>query len=93
MTELLSMPHLAAFLLFLFIIIIIFSDKLNFIWSKMRTAAQETASQIAEKLLQSGSGEKSIYKVLVKGEFNTMKHSFYKRFFVSHEDLITPEGI
>ena len=56
----------------------------------MRTAAQETASQIAEKLLQSGSGEKSIYKVLVKGEFNTMKHSFYKRFFVSHEDLITP---
>ena len=30
---------------------------------------------------------KTIYKVLVKGEFNTMKHSFYKRLFVSHEDL------
>ena len=30
------------------------------------------------------------YKVLVKGEFNTMKHSFYKRLFASHEDLISP---
>ena len=27
---------------------------------------------------------------LPKGEFNTMKHSFYKRLFVSHEDLIPP---
>ena len=33
---------------------------------------------------------RSIYKVLVKGEFSTMKHSFYKRFFVSHEDLMSP---
>ena len=24
----------------------------------------------------------------MKGEFSTMKHSFYKRFFVSHEDLM-----
>ena len=46
----------------------------------MQTAAQEAASQIA--LLQSGSGGKSIYKVLLKGEFNTMKHSFYKRFLL-----------
>ena len=30
------------------------------------------------------------YKVLVKGKFNTMKHSFYKRLFVSHEDLMSP---
>ena len=50
----------------------------------------DSISDSSEKLLQSGSGGKSIYKVLVKGEFNTMKHSFYKRFFVSHEDLITP---
>ena len=54
----------------------------------MRTAAQEAASHIAlERLLQSSSGGKSIYKVLVKREFNTMKHSSYKRFLVSHEDL------
>ena len=56
----------------------------------MRTAAWEAASQIAERLLQSGSGGKSICKVLVKAEFNTMKHSFYKRFFVSHEDPMSP---
>ena len=54
----------------------------------MRTAAWEAAS---ERLLQSVSGGKSIYiLVLVKGEFNTMQHSFYKRFFVSHEDLMSP---
>ena len=47
-------------------------------------------SDTSESLLQSSSGRRSIYKVLVKGKFNTMKHSFYKRFFVSHEDLMLP---
>ena len=32
-------------------------------------------SESSERLLQSGSGGKSMYKVLVKAEFNTMKHS------------------
>ena len=36
-------------------------------------------SDSSERLLQSGSGGRPIYKVLVKGEFNTMKHSFYKK--------------
>ena len=36
-------------------------------------------SDSSERLLQRSSGGKSIYKVLVKGEFNTMKHSFYTR--------------
>jgi len=48
----------------------------------MRTAAQEGGGSISdssERLLQRGSGGKSIYKVLVKGEFNAMKHLFYKR--------------
>ena len=36
-------------------------------------------SDSSERLLQSSSGGKSIYKVLVKGEFKAMKHSFYKR--------------
>ena len=36
---------------------------------------------VSESLLQSGSGGRPIYKVSVKGEFTTMKHSFYKRFF------------
>ena len=58
----------------------------GFIWGKMRPAAQEAASQRALR----ACSKKSIYKVLVKGEFNTMKHSFYKRLFVSHEDLMSP---
>ena len=37
----------------------------------------------SERLLQSGSGGRPVYKVLVRGEFNTMKYSFYKRFFCS----------
>jgi len=36
-------------------------------------------SDSSERLLQSSSGGKSIYKVVVKGEFNAMKNSFYKR--------------
>ena len=47
-------------------------------------------SDSAMRLIQSGSGRQSIYKVLMKGEFNTMKHLFYKRVFVSHEDLMSP---
>ena len=47
-------------------------------------------SDSSETLLQRGCGGRSIYKVLVKGEFNTMKHSFYKRVFVSHEDQMSP---
>ena len=52
------------------------SCKLNFIGGKMSTSAQE-----AERLLQSSNTVRSIYKVLMKREFNTMEHSFYKRFF------------
>jgi len=37
-------------------------------------------SDSSERLLLNGIGGKSIYKILVKGEFNAMKHSFYKRF-------------
>ena len=50
----------------------------------MRTSAQE-----AERLLQSSNTVRSIYKVLMKREFNTMEHSFYKRVFVSQEDLMS----
>ena len=51
---------------------------------------RSSSSDSSESLLQSGNGGKSIYKVLVKGEFNTMKHSFYKRFFFfSHEGLMS----
>ena len=67
------------------------SCELSFIWGKMRTSALEATSQIALRdCSQRGSGGKSIYEVLLKGEFNIMNHSIYKRFFVSHEDLMSP---
>ena len=47
-------------------------------------------SDSSEGLLQSGSGGKSMYKVLVKVEFDAIKHSFYKRFFANYEDLMEP---
>ena len=59
------------------------SCELSFIWGKMRTAALGgSISDSSERLLQRGSGGRSVYNVLVKGVFNTMKHSFYKRFLL-----------
>ena len=52
----------------------------------MRTAAWETDS--SERLLQRGSGERSVYKILVKRELNTMKCLCHKRFSASHEELM-----
>ena len=52
-----------------------------YLW-KTRSAAREAASQIALRLLQSGSGGKSKYKGLEKVEFNTMKYWFYKGFLL-----------
>ena len=50
----------------------------------MRAAAWEEASQIALKDCSNVAvGESQyIYNVLVKGDFNVMKHSFYKRFLL-----------
>ena len=58
----------------------------------MRTAAQEAAPQIALRDCSKAAGGQgmSIYTVLVKGEFSTIRHSFYKRCFVSHEDPMSP---
>jgi len=66
------------------------SYKLSFIWFKMRTAADST-SDSSEKLLQRGSDGKAIYMILVKGEFNTIKHLFYsyKKLSASHEELMS----
>ena len=67
------------------------SCELNFIWVQNEDCSPGgSISASSEKPLQSSSVGRSIYKVLVKGEFNTMKHSFYKMFFVSHETLMSP---
>ena len=46
----------------------------------MRTAAWEAASQIAVRDCSKAAVGERQYKVLVKGEFNTMKHLIYRRF-------------
>ena len=57
----------------------------------MSTAAQKAAPQISLRDYSNEAvGGRSVYKVLVKGEFNTIMHSFYKRVSASHEDLMSP---
>ena len=61
------------------------SCELSFICGKMGTAAQEAASQIGLRDFSKAAMEESqYYKVSVK------EHSFYKRVFVSLEDLMSP---
>ena len=65
--------------------------ELSFIWSKMRTAAWEDCiPDSSEKLkwFQRGSGRRSIYMILLKGEFSAIKHLFYKRFSASPKELM-----
>ena len=63
-------------------------------WGEMRTATWEDSNLASsERLLQKGSGKRSRYKILVKGEFNAIKGLLYKRFSASHEELSHHEGI
>ena len=56
----------------------------------MSTAAQKAAPQMSLRdYSKEAVGRRSIYKVLVKREFNTIMHSFYKRFSANHEDLMS----
>ena len=60
-------------------------------WGKMRTAALGgSTSDSSERLLQKSSGGKSVYKVLVKGVFNTVRHLLYRSLSASHKDLMSP---
>ena len=49
----------------------------------------DSTSDTSERLLQRGSGRRSVYKALVKGEFSVIKDSFYKRFSASYEELMS----
>ena len=42
-----------------------------------------------KRLLQRGSQGRSIYKMLVKMEFNAIKNLLYKRFSASHKELMS----
>ena len=63
-----------------------------YLWGNADCSPGGSISDSSENLLQSSSGGKSIYKVSLKGRLNTMKYSFYKRFFVNHEDLMSLWG-
>ena len=63
----------------------------KFYWGQNEDCSQRGSnSDNSGILLQRSSRRRSIYKVLVKAEFSTIKHSFYKRLFASHEDLMSP---
>ena len=47
------------------------------------------STPITETLLQRGSGERSIYKISVKGEFSAIKHLLYKRFSANQEEMMS----
>ena len=46
-------------------------------------------SDSSERLFQSGSRGRSMHKISVKGEFNTIKCLLYKRFSATQEDLMS----
>ena len=50
----------------------------------------DSTSDSSERLLQRGSGGRSIYKILVKGEFNAVKCLLYISFPANHEELMSP---
>ena len=49
-------------------------------------AAQETEPQVA---LGEAVGEGEYVRFWRRGEFNAIKHSFYKRFSASHKNLMS----
>ena len=57
----------------------------------MRTVAWKTAPQIAlRNCSKEVVGKRSIYVILVKGEFTVIKQLSYKRFSASHKELMSP---
>ena len=50
----------------------------------------DSTSDSSERLLQRGSGGRSIYKILVKGEFNAVKCLLDISFPANHEELMSP---
>ena len=67
------------------------SCELSFIWDKMENGSlEDITSASSEKWLQRGSGGRSIYVILVKGEFRQSGAHLTKGFSASHEELKSP---
>ena len=70
------------------------SCELSFIWGKMKTAGQETASQIALRNCSKEAGGKvSIYVILVKGEYMQSSTYFLQKVSASHKEQTSPRRI
>ena len=66
-------------------------ESFEFYLGQNEAAAWEAASQIALRDCSKAAVAESQYtRFWWRGSSNTMKHSIYKRFFVSHEDLMSP---
>ena len=66
------------------------SWELSFIWGQNEDCSPGGSPQIALRgLLQRGSWGRSIYRISVKGEFNTIKCWVYNRFSATHKDLMS----
>ena len=64
------------------------SCKFSFTWGQNEDCCPgDSISHGSEELLQRGSGGRSIYTILVTGDFDAIKHSFYKRVSISHKEL------
>ena len=50
----------------------------------------DSTSDSSERLIQSGNGGWSVYKILLKREFSAIKCLFYERFSASHKELMSP---
>ena len=67
------------------------SCELRFIWGKMRTEAQEAASQIALRdCSETAVGESEYIRFWWRGSSIPWSTQFTKGFFVSHEGLMSP---
>ena len=65
--------------------------RLSFIGTLLRTIARQIAPHIAlRNCSKEVVGKRSIYVILVKGEFNVIKQLSYKRFSASHKELMSP---
>ena len=52
-----------------------------------RVSTSESSERLLSRVFSRG---RSVYKILVKGKFSAIKHSFYKRFHASHKELMSP---
>ena len=58
----------------------------------MRTAAQETAPQTAQRDCSKAAGEVSIYMIVVKGGTRAMKHIFFQKVSAGLMKICQPQG-